>query len=721
MRLPPAALLLLAFTASQALARPSGEELLQVLTPTHKGVAPAHPHVNVIVLFGSTPDGATPDPATFRARLNGRDVTGRFTTLADGELGGASGLRANLEGSELRLDGANRLKLRVRGTQVAGGARPRKAKDKERVRFTAEPRANEPPLARASADSDLIFPGVPIRFDAGTSTDPELDPLTFTWNFGDGGTADGAAAEHTYASGVESVDVAVAVSDGTESATATLALSTEPTIGPGRTKGVLRIDANGPLEFGGVPLATDASRTLTVTNTDPTATSELLVRASVSDPAFTIEPADLDLGPNESATLDVRFAPSVAGHAHAVVSLVASASNRTTASLLAHGHGGAALGSGPTLAARTVFHAQSVPPVVAREVRGIRPDGSRFFADNVVHACTVPGGGTGNGDACLVDADCAVHGGTCNTTVSVLLDTQDLCADPEGNLVVLSTDGAVTDPDPGTDTRRTAALLRVTLDGEGRTVEKRLVDRVTGETSNLACDEGTRAARGRVYVAEYFDVDSDTCDRTERERLNSVRKDGRGTNELEDRLDSIQGLDACDDLEDPSAALATRGTGEPLFVSFDFGGVWRFDDRRPFLVGVSDPEPLAVHPDGAMMFAAADATGTRSTIALYKVSESRVGGGPRSLASLAPCATVSVPNNDGRAFVYGIAVGASAADPDVAIALVSFLVTPGGLADVADERLAVRGTAAFTVPAGGADTCSALGLVNLDALEQLSF
>jgi hypothetical protein len=401
----------------------------------------------------------------------------------------------------------------------------------------------------------------------------------------------------------------------------------------------------------------------------------------------------------------------------ATVSLVASASNRASVAVLAHGYGGTAPGSGPTLAERTLYYAAAPP----RGVQGIRPDGSSFPAGAVVHACQVPGGGRGNGDACVVDADCRPLGGTCDRTTSVPFDAEDLCADPDGTLVVLGIDGTATDPDPNAETERSAAVLRVSIDAAGTPLEQRIIDRVTGDTTTIACDEQPLGSRGRVYVAEYFDVDSDACDRTERERLKSIRKDGRGTSDLENRLDSIQGLDACNDLEDSAAALATLGSGDPLFVSFDLGGVWRFADRRPFLLGSVFADAVAAHPDGAVLHATAVQAGTRTSIALHKVSAARVAGGPLSLAAMTPCATVSIPNNGDRTFVRAIAAGPSAADPSTAIALVTFAVAEQTLETVADPTLAVRGTAAFSVPAGDADACAALGLVSLEALGQLSF
>lgn len=701
-------------------ARPSGDALMQVLTPVHKGTAPAHPHVNVVVLFGTTPEGAVADPTTFRARLGGTDVTGRFVPLAAEEFGGAAGLRATLDATDVRVGASNRLRLRVRSLPVTIGARTRKVKDRERVRFTAVDRPNEPPTARAIADSDLVFPGLPIRFDARTSSDAELDALTHSWDFGDGTTARGPTAEHAFAAGASNVVVTVAVGDGTSTSMATLTLPREPDVDPDRTEGLLRVEADDAPEFGAVAVGGQATRTFTVVNMDATATSQLLVRVSTSAAAFTVEPNTLDLGPSAQGTLTLRFAPSAPGHADTNVSLVASATNRAAVSFLAHGFGGTAPGSGPTLAARSVYHRALHPSLPGSAVHVIRPDGTRLLADNTVHPCVVPGGGVGTNDACLVDADCGVFGGTCDESRTVLLDPEDLCADSEGTLVVLSFDGAVTDPNPNAETPKSAVLLRVSLDDGGTATTKDLLARVTGDTTNLTCDDVALAARGRVYVAEYFDVDDDACDRTEREALVAIRKDGEGTNVLENRLDSIAGVDGCTD-EDSSAALASAGTGNPFFVSFDLSGIWRYDPPRHFLSGITNPEPLDVHPDGAVMYATATTSGTRTAVNLYKVSAERVQSGPVSVAAASPCATYTLPTNDGRAFVTALAVDPSAADASTAIALVSVLASDDALAGVLAPALAPHGTVAFTVPSGSADTCAAVGLVALEPLDLLSF
>ncbi|MCC5838797.1 MAG: PKD domain-containing protein [Opitutales bacterium] len=50
---------------------------------------------------------------------------------------------------------------------------------------------NREPTARITASATTVLPGVTITLDAGTSTDPENDPLTYQWFLGDGRTMTG--------------------------------------------------------------------------------------------------------------------------------------------------------------------------------------------------------------------------------------------------------------------------------------------------------------------------------------------------------------------------------------------------------------------------------------------------------------------------------------------------------------------------------------------------
>src|SRR5262249_23921644 len=60
---------------------------------------------------------------------------------------------------------------------------------------TVQP-VQDSPVANAGPDQTVNEAQV-VTF-GGTGTDPDGDTLTYSWNFGDGGTASGANATHTY-------------------------------------------------------------------------------------------------------------------------------------------------------------------------------------------------------------------------------------------------------------------------------------------------------------------------------------------------------------------------------------------------------------------------------------------------------------------------------------------------------------------------------------------
>src|SRR5688572_19100807 len=228
------------------------DQLMQVVTPTADAPASAHPHVNVVVLFGSTIDGVGADEATFQARLNGEDVTALFVPTAANEFGGVAGRRATLEAAAIRLGGRNRLKLTVRSQPFPKGRRTRTGRDKDKIKFVAEEAENQPPVAVATADTDIIFPGLPVQFDGTGSLDPDLDPLEYAWTFGDGGTSSEVRPEYSYGVVEGAVTAMLSVSDGGGTSTASIPLRGEPPLDEGRTKGVLQVTSSGPLEFAAV-------------------------------------------------------------------------------------------------------------------------------------------------------------------------------------------------------------------------------------------------------------------------------------------------------------------------------------------------------------------------------------------------------------------------------------------------------------------------------------
>ena len=78
--------------------------------------------------------------------------------------------------------------------------------------------ANHPPLAHAGGPTYVGSAGTAITFDGSQSSDPDGDPLTYLWHFGDGNTGTGVNPQHTYAAAGEYF-VTLVVNDGQDYAT----------------------------------------------------------------------------------------------------------------------------------------------------------------------------------------------------------------------------------------------------------------------------------------------------------------------------------------------------------------------------------------------------------------------------------------------------------------------------------------------------------------------
>lgn len=89
-----------------------------------------------------------------------------------------------------------------------------------------------PPVASFTEDLHVAPVGTPINFDASASNDPDGTIVSYEWDFGDGTTATGPTATHTYAApGTYTVTLTVTDDDGlTDTATAIKTIDQIPVI-----------------------------------------------------------------------------------------------------------------------------------------------------------------------------------------------------------------------------------------------------------------------------------------------------------------------------------------------------------------------------------------------------------------------------------------------------------------------------------------------------------
>ncbi|TMA63129.1 MAG: PKD domain-containing protein [Deltaproteobacteria bacterium] len=739
-------------------------DLIRVTSPPVRGTALAHPFVNVIVFFDSRAD-----PQTFRARLGRTDVTSRFVGIAGAD--GTPGKQAAIEPSLLRVGRAvNHLRLEVRGLPIpTKRGRAKRLRDIDRVRFRAVPAPDQPPVAQLSGP-DIVFPGIPVQFSARGSADPDLDLLTFHWDFGDGTTSDDRNPTRVFADTAADLTVRLTVSDGQQAVSSEKTLFACPALDAGRTPGTLKIEASGPLEFGSVAPGTSATRTLTVRNVSTDPTSQLKGRLEVGlalpPPAadssgFTVAPAAVDLGAGETSSVTVTFAPTTAGHQAAHLVLVACATNRPAAHLWAHGFGGS--GAGPVFAAEPLFFADLSGATFA-----ILADGTRVAADNTLHSCQ-NANGTGTSDLCATNADCVTPGETCALTsvcvggdrpgqvcntpadcpggfcrsTSLGSDPVDMCGDGTGGLYLMTDIGTFTDPNLNASTDLSTSVVQLEFDPQtGARTAADILARTTDETQVIACDGVAPEAGGLVYVPEFFNVDfpATPCSRDSREALTAFSKSTGPPVVIVADIAAAAGYGECDDF-DPTSDLEVARDGSAIFASLPLTGLSRI---RPTPLPISPDiiDYFQVHPDGSIVYVTTSDSVSTGSLNIYKISPDQALAGAQRLAELTPC-VVQVPNNcvqpSGSTFVpcpadpndpvnrgetllglSSFAVGRAAPGSSDGVLLVSF-VTRGGFADLGSNLL-VRGTVAVALPAqSNTNACTVLGLVSLEFLDPMTF
>ncbi|MEM8808437.1 MAG: PKD domain-containing protein, partial [Cyanobacteria bacterium P01_G01_bin.38] len=85
-------------------------------------------------------------------------------------------------------------------------------RDRDTITITVSD-PNQPPLASFTVDADTAIAQATITFDASSSSDPNNDTLTYTWDFGNGDTATGITTSYSF-NVIGTFTVQLTVSDG---------------------------------------------------------------------------------------------------------------------------------------------------------------------------------------------------------------------------------------------------------------------------------------------------------------------------------------------------------------------------------------------------------------------------------------------------------------------------------------------------------------------------
>jgi hypothetical protein len=256
---------------------------------------------------------------------------------------------------------------------------------------------------------------------------------------------------------------------------------------------------------------------------------------------------------------------------------------------------------------------------------------------------------------------------------------------------------------------------------------------MTSGSSQLACDQLPSGAGGRLYAAQFLEVNTPpNCFRSEQETLLSIHKsNGAKDPPLLPRIDAAEGLDPCDDDIDQVVDLNVSPDGLNAYASLEDGGLFQL---RPTFRAITPDvlDAFQLHPDGDIVTVRMSNTGTTGLVNVYRISPQQAATGAVHLADLTPCATLKVPNNRGPDGIgqlllsgdHAFAVGPTTDGSLDATLLVGF-VTNGGVGGSGGSPpslpnvLRVQGVAAFSLPAGTA-SCSPLGIIGLDLIDGLT-
>jgi glucose/arabinose dehydrogenase len=192
---------------------------------THVGPDHDYAHGATASVIGGPTYTAAEYPSGYRDSIFFGDYSGRFVRrlVPNGSGGyGAQGFATDWDGIavETAPDG-NLAYVTVGNFGTASGS----------VRKIVYSAGNASPVARIQANPTSGPAPLAVTFDGRTSSDPDGDPLSYNWDFGDGSSSSASNPAHTYAFG--SYTARLTVSDGrgkSSSATATINAGNAPPV-----------------------------------------------------------------------------------------------------------------------------------------------------------------------------------------------------------------------------------------------------------------------------------------------------------------------------------------------------------------------------------------------------------------------------------------------------------------------------------------------------------